>query len=176
MKHILYMHPNGSMACCTLNEGERRKIELAPEQVVLDDNKRTMEFHPAQYRMETDGEFLARIRATDVPEGATHVIVMDHASLPTDMRFWECHHTREGTIVLDMAKARDRWRDILRQKREAPLARLDVAFQRALEEDQPKAARDTIIAKKQALRDITKDPRIDSATNLAELTAVELPE
>lgn len=72
-------------------------------------------------------------------------------------------------ILFDMAKAREIWRDKMRTAREPLLATLDVLYQRTLE-----AGFDTsdVVARKQALRDVTADPAIDAAQTLDELKAV----
>lgn len=74
-------------------------------------------------------------------------------------------------ITVDMTKAREIKRDMIRAEREPKLAQLDVDFMRAVEADNAteKAA---IAVKKQALRDATADPAIDAATTPDELKAV----
>ena len=66
-------------------------------------------------------------------------------------------------ITVDMPKARDIWRDKIREERAPKLEQLDVDFMRAVEADDAteKAA---IATKKQALRDATDDPAIEAAT------------
>jgi hypothetical protein len=66
-------------------------------------------------------------------------------------------------ITVDMPKARDIWRDKIREERKPKLEQLDVDFMRAVEADDAteKAA---IATKKQALRDATSDPAIEAAT------------
>ena len=66
-------------------------------------------------------------------------------------------------ITVDMPKARDIWRDKIREERKPKLDKLDVDFMRAVEADDAteKAA---IATKKQALRDATDDPAIEAAT------------
>lgn len=68
------------------------------------------------------------------------------------------------------------WKKIqLRQQREPLLARLDVEFIRLLETGSLLAPGvSEIIAKKQALRDVTN--LVDAATTVEEVAAVQLPE
>jgi len=74
-------------------------------------------------------------------------------------------------ITVDMTKAREIKRDMIRAERKPLLEQLDVEFMRAQEQgDQAKA--DEIAAKKQALRDAPADPVIESATTPDELKAV----
>ena len=75
-------------------------------------------------------------------------------------------------ITVDMTKAKDIWRDKIREDRKPKLAELDVQYMRAVESDDAteKAA---IATKKQSLRDATADPRIDAATTPDELKLVD---
>ena len=75
-------------------------------------------------------------------------------------------------ITVDMTKAKDIWRDKIREDRKPKLADLDVQYMRAVENDDAteKAA---IATKKQSLRDATADSRIDAATTPDELKLVD---
>jgi len=72
-------------------------------------------------------------------------------------------------ITINMAKARDIHRAKMREARAPILAALDVQFQRALESNADTSA---IVAKKQALRDVTSDPAIEAAQTTDQLKAV----
>lgn len=67
-------------------------------------------------------------------------------------------------IKIDIAKAKEITKDKLREKRKPLLEKLDVAFQRALEEGADTSA---IVTEKQRLRDITN--QVDSMTTVDEL-------
>lgn len=70
-----------------------------------------------------------------------------------------------------MNKARDIKRDMIREERKPLLEALDVAYMRAVEiQDAEKMTE--VAAKKQALRDCTKDPAIDAAATPDELKQV----
>ena len=108
---------------------------------------------------------------TFIKIGATSYDAADY-EVPAERTFrgaWEAN-TNTGVISVDMAAARDIWRDKIRQARTKPLAALDTAFMKALE-----AGADTtqITADKQALRDAPTDPAIDAATTPEELAAVQ---
>jgi hypothetical protein len=75
------------------------------------------------------------------------------------------------SITVNMSKARDLHRDRLRRLRAPKLAALDVAFIRAMETNDSGRLKD-IAAQKQALRDVTADPRIDAAATPEALSAV----
>ena len=72
-------------------------------------------------------------------------------------------------LTIDMPMARDIHRQRLREARAPLLAALDVEQMRALESGKGAAA---VAARKQALRDVTKDPAIDAAQTPEELAAV----
>lgn len=72
-------------------------------------------------------------------------------------------------ITINMGKARDIHRDLMRQVRAPLLAELDIVYQRSMEVGADISA---IVAKKQALRDVTADPAIEFAQTTEELKAV----
>jgi hypothetical protein len=72
-------------------------------------------------------------------------------------------------ITVNMEKARDIHRAKMREAREPLFAALDISYQRATETG---ADTSVIVAKKQALRDVTADPAIESAQTTEELKSV----
>lgn len=74
-------------------------------------------------------------------------------------------------IVVNMDKAREIKKDMIRAERDPKLAELDVQFMRAVEAGDT-ALQAEIAAKKQALRDATDDPAIANASTPDELKAV----
>ena len=103
--------------------------------------------------------------------GATEYDTADY-TLPTERTFrsaWEAN-TGTGVISVDMAAAKDIWRDKIRQARIEPLAALDTAYMKALETG---ADTTQIVADKQALRDAPALAGIDAATTPAELTDIQ---
>ena len=74
-------------------------------------------------------------------------------------------------ITVNMDKAREIKKDMIRAERKPKLEELDVQFMRAVEAGDTDAQA-TIAAQKQALRDATDDPAIASATTPDELKAV----
>lgn len=105
--------------------------------------------------------------------GALSVDAADYQT-PTERTFrdaWTFGGNPEaGVISVDMDKAKDIWRDKIRQAREPVLAQLDTQFMKALETGADTSA---ITAQKQALRDAPSDPRIDAATTPEELKLVK---
>lgn len=76
----------------------------------------------------------------------------------------------QSTIVINMTKAREIKRDIFRKERAPILADLDVQYMRAIEAGNTPLQQE-IAQKKQALRDVTQDPAIESAVTPEELKA-----
>lgn len=108
---------------------------------------------------------------TFIKIGATSYDAADY-EVPAERTFrgaWEANAST-GVISVDMAAARDIWRDKIRLARTEPLAALDTAFMKALETG---ADTTQITADKQALRDAPTDPAIDAATTPEELAAVQ---
>ena len=83
---------------------------------------------------------------------------------------WTIDNPTSGVITVDMTKAREIWRDKIREARIPEFARLDAEFMKALETGADTSA---IAAQKQALRDAPADPAIDAATTPDELKLVK---
>ena len=98
--------------------------------------------------------------------------VRDAASLktPTDRTFRGAWQFAGDAVEVDMDKARDIWRDKIRQARVGKLEALDAVFMKALETGADTTA---IVAEKTALRNAPADPAIDAATTVEELKAVK---
>lgn len=97
---------------------------------------------------------------------------IDAADLPTDRAYRGAWVDTGERIDHDLPKARELHRERLRALRAPVLAALDVEVVRALEQGRPATG---VAARKQALRDVTADPRIDAAQTVDELRAVGLP-
>jgi len=109
---------------------------------------------------------------TFIKIGATTYDAADYTT-PAERTFrkaWEATGSDTGVIGVNMDKAKEVWRDKLRQARIEPLAALDTAYMKALETG---ADTTQIIADKQALRDAPALAAIDAATTPAELTAIQ---
>tara|TARA_R110000822_G_scaffold190198_1_gene328999 strand:- start:555 stop:911 length:357 start_codon:yes stop_codon:yes gene_type:complete len=108
---------------------------------------------------------------TFIKIGATSYDAADY-TLPAERTFrgaWEAD-ADAGIISVDMAAAKDIWRDKIREARTEPLEALDTAFMKALETG---ADTTQITADKQALRDAPADAAIDAATTPEELAEVQ---
>lgn len=108
---------------------------------------------------------------TFIKIGATSYNAADY-TVPAERTFrngWEAN-SDTGVISVNMAQAKDIWRDKIRTARVEPLAALDTAYMKALETGADTAS---IITQKQALRDAPALASIDAATTPAELTAIQ---
>jgi len=90
------------------------------------------------------------------------------AEVPTTRAYRNAWAVNGTTIGYSMPKARDIHRDKLREARKPMLEALDVAYQRADEQDNGPEKR-RIAAEKQKLRDITANQLIERANNIAAL-------
>jgi hypothetical protein len=84
---------------------------------------------------------------------------------------WEL--TPSSTVVVNMPKARDIHRQILRPQRDAKFAPLDGEFMKALEKGDT-VKQEQIATQKQKLRDITAHPAIESAQTADDLRKLTL--
>ena len=108
---------------------------------------------------------------TFIKIGATSYDAADY-EVPAERTFrgaWQAN-ADTGVISVDMAAAKDIWRDKIRQARTEPLAALDTTYMKALETS---ASTTQIISDKQALRDAPTHSDIDAATTPEELAAVQ---
>jgi hypothetical protein len=118
---------------------------------------------PDVYRDQTDEEFLAFVASTSVPEGIPYQVI-DLSNIPQDRTFRSAWRADGARIVEDVERAKEVAKDILRAQRAPLLQALDVAFMQALERGHDTAP---IVAEKQRLRDITREP--EKAASVAEL-------
>jgi hypothetical protein len=72
-------------------------------------------------------------------------------------------------ITIDIAKAKDVWKDKIRVARKPALEKLDVDYMKALE-DADTPAQQAIVTVKQTLRDLPS--QVDTATTVDEIKAV----
>ena len=107
----------------------------------------------------------AEQRAWDkLPKDAINPAFVEAEAIPADRAFREAWRRGDaGGVVIDMPVAREIHRTVLRGLRAPKLAALDVEFMRAVERTDNTALSE-IIAKKDALRDVTKVPAIEAAT------------
>lgn len=99
---------------------------------------------------------------------------VSRADLPTTREYRDAWSDAAGAIVHDMTKAKAIHREKLRAARVEALVKLDQEWFIA-ERAKDNQVKDAIDAKKQAMLDVTDDPRIDAAQTIAELAAVTLP-
>lgn len=105
----------------------------------------------AKFRTEADA--IAAIRAKDVPPDATDVTERTTDDLPKDRLFRNAWRMAVNKPAVDLPAARQIHMDRIRQVRDAELAKLDVAFMRAVERGD-RQEQSAIAADKQRLRDL----------------------
>lgn len=103
-----------------------------------------------------------------VPAGRPWKIV-DSSSLPSDRTFRDAWNYTD--MQVNMPKARNIWKDYLRELRKPVLEALDAKFLKALE-DGDVGAQNSIKSRKQLLRDAPALPSIASASTPEQLKAV----
>lgn len=97
----------------------------------------------------------------------------DLNTIPSERVFreaWEIGDADATAITVNLDKAKDIWRELIRRERVEPLKALDAAYMKALETG---ADTSQIVADKQALRDAPAHPAIDAATTPEELKLVQ---
>ena len=109
------------------------------------------------------------IAAKDVPAGKSYTIVED-SQVPTDRSFRDAWALSDGSIQVDMTKAKDLMRDKIREVRKDLLASEDVEFMRAVETANA-YAQAASAARKQALRDAPSASAISNASDVTALKA-----
>lgn len=100
----------------------------------------------------------------DVPNGVNYKII-EPLDLPEDEYFRDAWIFDDG-VKVDLNKAKEIHKNIIRKVRSQLLEELDIQFQRALE-----SGKDTskIVSQKNSLRDATNNPSIEKAKTLEEL-------
>ena len=106
-----------------------------------------------------------------LPLDAINPQFVEASVLPQDRTFRNAWKQNGSLVEHDMVKARDIHRDTLRSLRKPKLEVLDMAYLRA-DELGDVAEKARIAAKKQALRDVTDDQRIEAAQTPEQLKAV----
>ena len=105
------------------------------------------------------------VKAKDTP---SHSIIVQDSELPhADNDFFDAWELSNGTVSVNLTKAKALTKTRLRREREPLLATQDVLFQRAQESNADTTA---IVAEKNRLRNITNG--VDICTTTAELRAL----
>ena len=108
------------------------------------------------------------VLAKDCPSSA---IIVDDSTLPQGdgALFFDAWELANGSVSVNLDKAKAMTKTRLRAEREPLLQAQDVLFQRALESSSDTSA---IVAEKQRLRDVTK--LVDAETTLEGLRAIKV--
>lgn len=149
-------------------DGSIRIISSAPIEV-LEPLIGTLDEHGVK-RLSQEDYRKHILKRNNLQEGS-FVELSDFEKLPTDFRnAWVLDNR---SVVVDMPKAREIQKSVLRAQRKPYLENLDMEYLKADEADD-EVKKKQIAQEKQVLRDITKDPRIESATTPEELKAISI--
>jgi len=118
------------------------------------------------------GLTIQEMAAKDVPAGTAFEIV-DVSVIPSDRIFRGAWEKQANTVNVNMPKARDIKRNMIRAERAIELARLDVEFMRALENGNV-GEQNRIKAEKQRHRDAPANPKIEQSVTPDALKALTL--
>lgn len=99
--------------------------------------------------------------------------VKEVQTVPKDRSFRSAWIFDGDNVVVDMVKAADIHRDMIREERKTLFWALDIEYIKA-DEIEDKVAKDAIFAQKKKLRDAPADPRIANASTTDELKALTL--
>tara|TARA_R100000995_G_scaffold15148_1_gene5908 strand:- start:3173 stop:3652 length:480 start_codon:yes stop_codon:yes gene_type:complete len=144
------------------------------------DKDKVVQVHPSpEYisQFDSEDEAIAAIIAKDIPDDKqSSAIIIDKSQVP-DRKFRDSWKQESSSVVEDMTKARAIHMDRIRVYRNAELAKEDINYQIALEQDN-NSKKNSVASKKQMLRDIPSTFNLSGATNGTELDALwpsELP-
>ena len=148
--------------------------------IFTDDDNKVIQLHPSpEYisQFDSEGEAIAAIIAKDIPaDKQSSAIIINKSQVP-DRKFRDSWKQESSSVVEDMTKARAIHMDRIRVYRNAELAKEDINYQIALEQDN-NSKKNSVASKKQMLRDIPSTFNLSGATNGTELDALwpsELP-
>ena len=181
MRKIIYTRPDGGVSVVSPAPGNRlalRIISLFGLELFRSQTPVPIEQISRKWLLlgniewaETEDEFLARIQARAVPVDAINPQIVDESVIPVDRTFRNALKQTGSALIHDMPKCRDIWRGKLRELRRPKMQALDVAYTQA-DERGDAVEKTRIVAEKQKLRDVTADPRIETAQTPEALKAV----
>ena len=110
-----------------------------------------------------------------LPDGMAYQVLDDVAQLPgyPQRDYRNSWRLVAGQVIEDMSAAREIYREQVRAQRASLLAQLDTDYMRA-DERADTAEKARITAEKQRLRDAPADARIDAATTVDQLRALDV--
>lgn len=97
--------------------------------------------------------------------------IVDKSAIPEDRYFRDAWKLDADSVAIDMPKARAIHMDNIRAARREPLENLDLAYQRADEEDNS-AMKQKIVANKKLLRDLPTTVDLNSISSPKELKKI----
>lgn len=171
MTWITHPAPNGRLVTALQVEhnGELQVLRLDPtplDRIKLALAKRGISFDVLE--QESEEAWIERIRAKDLPKDATNVRIVERSDLPAKDEF---RNAMRHDLTFDMEHCRAIWKEKMRSSRKPKLDDLDRQWHRATG-GKKSAEADAVEAKRQALRDVTDDPRLAAAKTKEDLKRV----
>ena len=157
---VLHVNASDKYLTAAVDDGTQRDFPLPS------DDMRTYEADSIPGAVLTFHDINYVVEHYPDPIAAVEKITVDQ--IPDSRTYREAWTVSGKSIMIDMTKAREVRRTKLREERKPLLETLDVAYQRADEQDDGPLKR-RIAAEKQKLRDITANPLIEQATTPAML-------
>ena len=179
MGNIIWRKPDGGVAVTHLLQEAVRLMDLArslaSKDDLTDEERAKLEFIRSNIGLseEAHAEVLISRAMSEVERLPifSYEAVAFRQSVPADRTFRDAWIWDGSAIAHDMAKCREIHKNRMRHARKPLLEALDVEYMRANEAGDV-AKRLAVVKKKQELRDVTADPRIESAKTPEELKAV----
>ena len=134
--------------------------------IIYEDNGNVCVVHPSNNWTGTMEDLANKI----VPKGL-HYDIVDDNIIPSDRTFRNAWKTGATGVEVDMLKARELWREKIRQARISKFAENDTILQNAIADGDEKA-KSVAITLRNKLRELPQDPRIDAAQTPNELKAI----
>lgn len=167
---LAYTRPDGGVSVVNATPFETLALALGSHVEVVTDSG--VEIMSETHILWSREAYRDHVIDRSVPADATNLIEMpDDLALPKDRTFRNAWAIDGKAVVVDMPKARDIHRERLRALRAPLFTALDTDYQRA-DEALDADAKKLIVARKQALRDVTDDPAIEAAQTPDDLAAV----
>jgi hypothetical protein len=120
-----------------------------------------------------DDEIESEVRRATLPSPAVSWRLVAETDVPARDEYRGAWRDDGAAIVHDLERARAIYRERVPARRAGMLSALDVEYQRA-DEAEDRAAKRAVAANKQRLRDATSDPRIEQASTIEALRALDV--
>ena len=94
--------------------------------------------------------------------------IADSEDLPSDATFFDAWEVEDKEVVVNLTKAKEIWKNKIRQARKPILEKLDVEYIKALENEDSRKVKEVVSLKKE-LRDITDSKELSKAKSAKDI-------